>query len=116
MLVCRTEIHKLLLAGKAIRVEDLKQNEQPALSQIMRSSIFGCAAKHRSVKFDVGALAVVRYWLMGSRDVILIHAEFVLDFLRQKQQGQAQTKDVEILTSGHAVNWVMYMTQKDFAD
>ena len=107
----RTELRKLLPRGSVLQSEGLDAAANQSLIKALKPSIWGSVAKHRSVNFEVGGLAVIRYWAKGQRLVVLVNAEPLLDSWRKKQSEKCRGTDTamnEVLTSAHAVQWMMY--------
>ena len=76
-----------------------------------KPAIWGSIGNHRSVNFELGGLAVLRYGARGSRTVIAVYASAILDFMRYKQSGAARSTSSRSdpapeLTSPHAVQWL----------
>ena len=110
----RTEILKLMKPGSAHSLDKIPQGKFPALCKNLGGSMWSCVKGHRSIKFEVGALACVRFWLKGSRKVVLLREEAILSFLRKIQKDSKQAG--EALGSSHAISWATHVTAREFQE
>ena len=90
----------------------IPRDTYPELCKMLKASMWSCVKEHRSVKFEVGALACVRFWLKGARTVVLLREEAVLAFLRHRQSHSKEPG--EPLQSMHAVSWATHLKQNEF--
>ncbi|CAE7277427.1 unnamed protein product [Symbiodinium sp. CCMP2592] len=102
-----------------------KDDIDPCLFQNLRKSqaldpaIWGCVKGHRSVKFELGALPCVRFWLQGERSCVCFREEAILEFLRHKQKQaskKGQGSSAEPLFSSHAVAWATHVKRSEFGE
>ena len=67
----RTGLLKLFPSNMCCGMDGIEQHMCPTLRASLAASIWSSVKEHRSVKFEVGALACVRFWLKRARTVVL---------------------------------------------
>ena len=89
----------------------LMADVEGGFKHLMKTAMWGCAAAYRSIKFEVGGMAVARFWSKGSREVVILSTSPILDYLRQNGSHADET-----LTTSHAVAFVTHCDQKELGD
>ena len=71
-----------------------------------------CHQWHRSVRFESGAMATLRFGCQSHRQVVLVSAQLVLDFLREEAARSEDGGDGGSISHASAVAWLTHAGQE----
>ncbi|CAJ1444735.1 unnamed protein product [Effrenium voratum] len=114
----RCELFKLVAKssganfGSVWQAGNVTRAKYPALKQLMVSSCYGVINGHRSVRFESGAMATLRFGCQSHRRVVLVSAQLVLDFLREEAARSEDGGDGGSISHASAVAWLTHAGQE----